>query len=167
MILAFDAHIHLTDYEYSGYLQYLLLTLKSLKINSCSVTVNLETSIRSLSLFNDESKDTVTQFLGIHPEFANEDIGGFEDLLKENILSVDGIGEIGIDPLYQSRNHVSYDRQKFVFATMLGLAEKYCKPVSIHSRNSVNEVLDIIKTYRLNGALLHWFSGTPEQLKRA
>ena len=165
--LAFDAHIHLTDNEYSGYLQFLLNTLRSLKINSCSVTVNIETCIRSLNLFGNETKDIVTQFLGIHPEYANQDIEGFENLLKQNVSIIDGIGEIGIDPSYQSRNDVSYDRQKFVFNTMLGFAEKYGKPVSIHSRNSVDDVLDIVRTHRLKGALLHWFSGSAEQLKRA
>lgn len=165
--LAFDAHIHLTDNEYSGYLQYLLSTLRSLRINSCSVTVNLETCMRSLSLFNSGNKDIVTQFIGIHPEFANDDIEEFKELLNQNELMVDGIGEVGLDPLYESKNHVLYDQQKSVFNTMLSCAEKYGKPVSIHSRNSVNEILDIISTYRLNGVLLHWFSGTSEQLKRA
>ncbi|HEY7079890.1 MAG TPA: TatD family hydrolase [Nitrososphaeraceae archaeon] len=167
MNLAFDAHIHLTDHEYSGYLQYLLCTLRSLRINACSVTVNIETCLRSLSIFNSDTKDIVTQFIGIHPEFANEDIEEFEKLLNRNELMVDGIGEVGLDPSYQSKNHVSYDQQKSVFNSMLSYAEKYDKPVSIHSRNSVNEILDIINTYRLNGVLLHWFSGTPEQLKRA
>jgi len=164
---AFDAHIHLTDSEYSGYLQHLLNTLRSLKINSCSVTVNLETSIRSLNLFGEDTKDIVTQFLGIHPEFADEELNGFENLLKQNLSVVDGIGEVGIDTSYELRNGASYNRQKFVFHTMLCLAEKYNKPVSIHSRNSVDDVLDIVGTHRLRGTLLHWFSGSAEQLKRA
>ena len=125
---AFDAHIHLTDSEYSGYLQHLLNTLRSLKINSCSVTVNLETSIRSLNLFGEDTKDIVTQFLGIHPEFADEELNGFENLLKQNLSVVDGIGEVGIDTSYELRNGASYNRQKFVFYTMLCLAEKFDKP---------------------------------------
>jgi TatD DNase family protein len=123
--------------------------------------------LRSLSLFNSGTKDIVTQFIGIHPEFANEDIEEFENLLNENHLIVDGIGEVGLDPSYESKNHVSYDRQKSVLNTMLSCAERYGKPVSLHSRNSVNEILDIISTYRLSGVLLHWFSGTSEQLTRA
>lgn len=165
--IIFDAHIHLTDNEYSGYLHYLLNTLRRLKINACSVTVNIETCFRSVDLFGRENRDIVTQFMGIHPEFANQDITGFEDFLKRNMSVLDGIGEIGLDPIYQSRNGISYDRQKFVFNTMLSLAEKLGKPVSIHNRNSVDDILEIIKSYRLKGTLLHWFSGTHEQLKHA
>ena len=165
--LLFDAHIHLTDNEYSSYLHYLLNTLRCLRINSCSVTVNIETCIRAINLFGNANRDIVTHFIGIHPEFANEDVALFEELLKQNLSTLDGIGEIGVDPTYQSRNGVSLERQKFVFNSMLSFAEKIGKPVSIHSRNSVDYVLEIIKTYQLKGVLLHWFLGSDEQLKRA
>lgn len=68
-MILFDAHIHLTDKEYSNHLQLILNTFRALKINACSVTVDIESSLRSLDLFkNNFNRDVVTQFIGIHPD---------------------------------------------------------------------------------------------------
>ncbi|HET9807487.1 MAG TPA: hypothetical protein VFP49_11300, partial [Nitrososphaeraceae archaeon] len=56
-----DSHIHLTDDEYSNYLSHVLFSLRCLKITACSVTVNLATSKKSISLFNTQ-KDIIIQF---------------------------------------------------------------------------------------------------------
>jgi TatD DNase family protein len=99
--LLFDAHIHLTDHEYSGYIQQILNNLRALKINACSVTVDIKTSLRSFELFNDSTRDVVTQFIGIHPEFAGtEDVSEFIKIFNNNIAVIDGIGEIGLDRAY-------------------------------------------------------------------
>ncbi len=163
-MLLYDAHVHLTDGEYSGYLGDILTSLKAMKITACSVTVNLQTTLDSFRLFNDS--DVVKQFVGIHPEFsASQDLQQFTDLVRSNIGHVDGIGEVGLDPTYIERG-VPYDRQKQVFAEMLRLAESAGKPVSIHSRRSLDDILAILPSYRLKGVLLHWFAGSKKQLAR-
>ena len=163
----FDAHIHLTDDEYSGYIQQILKNLRALKINVCSVTVDNKTSKRSLELFNNSTRDVVTQFIGIHPQFAEtEDITKFIHLFEYNIGSIDGIGEIGLDNTYNEYN-VSYQKQKEVFNSMLNLAEKTKKPVSIHSRRTLDDILETLKTYNIGNVLLHWFSGSKKQLSKS
>jgi TatD DNase family protein len=54
-----------------------------------------------------------------------------------------------------------------VFNKMLSIAETYDKPVSIHSRNSLDEILTLLSTYNLKRVCLHWFDGTPQQLEKA
>jgi TatD DNase family protein len=168
-MILFDAHIHLTDKEYSSHLQLILNTFRALKINACSVTVDIESSLRSLDLFkNNFSRDVVTQFIGIHPEHAlHEDTTKFTEIFYANIGVIDGIGEIGLDPSYIKDNSSSYEIQKKVFNNMLSLAEKSKKPISVHSRRSLDEILEIIKTYDLGNVLLHWFAGSKKQLKKS
>jgi TatD DNase family protein len=162
-----DSHIHLTDYEYSNYLNYILFSLRILKISACSVTVNLATSKRSLILFNTQ-KDIIIQFIGIHPEFAiNENIEEFTDFFISNLKDIDGIGEIGLDPTYIDQNEKEYSVQKETFQLLLELAEKYDKPISIHSRKSLHEILPILTSYNIKSSLLHWFNGSKKQLKQA
>src|SRR5579875_1820309 len=49
----------------------------------------------------------------------------------------------------------------------LEIAEKECKPISIHSRNSVRRILEILDSYSLKkGILFHWFAGSEEELHR-
>lgn len=162
-----DAHVHLTDSEYSAYIADVVTSLRAMNIVACSVAVDLETSRKSLELF-DDARDAVRQFVGIHPEFAaREDPQKLADLVKSNGRSIDGIGEIGLDPTYESERGVPYEKQKQVFHTMLAIAESDGKPVSIHSRRALDDVLDILPSYKLRGTLLHWFAGSKKQLARS
>lgn len=166
-MLLYDAHVHLTDGEYAGYIDHIVTSLRAMKIVACSVTVDIETALRSFSLF-DSCRDAVRQFVGIHPEFApSQDIEQFLEIVDKNKGTVDGIGEIGLDGTYEQERGVPYGRQKEVFDSMLNLAESLQKPVSIHSRRALDDILSIFPSYRLNGALLHWFAGSKKQLARA
>jgi TatD DNase family protein len=163
-----DAHIHLTDNEYSGYIEHIFNNLRALKINACSVTVNTETLTKSLEIFSNSTRDIVIPFAGIHPEFAQtEDVTRFIEIFNNNLDSIDGIGEIGLDPAYTSLKESSYEKQKEVFNSMLGLAERTKKPVSIHSRRSLDHVLETLKTYDISKGLLHWFAGSKSQLAKS
>ena len=134
-------------------------------MGACSVTVNTETLLKSLELFSNSTRDIVIPFAGIHPQFAQtEDIPKFIEIFNNNLDSIDGIGEIGLDPVYAASNLSSYDRQKEVFNIMLELAERTKKPVSIHSRGSLDDILETLKTHNIRNGLLHWFAGSKKQL---
>ena len=163
-----DAHIHLTDDEFSYCIDPVITTIKAMRIKVCSVCVDNETSRRSVELFSSPAhRNNIAQFIGIHPRHAkSEDIAKFRLLLEANIQSVDGIGEIGLDRAYTLDDYSPYPRQMEVFELMLELAEKYRKPVSIHSRKSLDEILQLISTYNISCVLMHWFSGNKKQLKQ-
>ena len=165
--LLFDAHIHLTDPTYSGYIQHILNSLRAMNINACSVAVDSKSSIRTFELFDSSTRDIVTRFIGIHPEFAcTENVTEFIKIFNDNSELIDGIGEIGLDPVYVGGNTMSYKKQKEIFCTMLRLSEATRKPVSIHSRGSLDEILDVLSTYNTGNVLLHWFSGSKKQLRK-
>jgi TatD DNase family protein len=123
--------------------------------------------LRSFTLFN-QHRDTVKQFVGIHPEAAaKEDIGRFKGIFTNNLRYIDGVGEIGLDGTYAEKGIASLSRQREVFKAMLELAESTGRPVSIHSRKALDEILDILPSYKLRGTLLHWFAGSKKQLARS
>jgi TatD DNase family protein len=166
--MLFDSHIHLTDDEFTSYREFIVNNLRALKIRACSVTVNVETSLRNLQYFNHSTNDVITKFIGIHPEFAcREDVSKFIEIFNENIASIEGIGEIGVDPTYINNNIIAYQKQKEVFDLMLSLAEGIKKPVSIHSRRALDDVLETLSSYNIEGVLLHWFDGSKNQLKKS
>ena len=166
MQLLFDAHIHLTDSEYSAYLNSIIANFRAMNIIACSVTVDIETTLRSFNLFN-SVRDVVKQFVGIHPEAAvRENLEEFLEIYRSNLQYVDGVGEVGLDPAYE-KNGSSYERQKEVFNAMLQLAESTNKPISIHSRNSLEDILGILPSYTLEAVLLHWFAGSKRQLAKS
>ncbi len=137
--------------------------LRAMKMVAFSVTVDVETTLRSFNLFN-ANRNLVKQFVGIHPEFSSrEDLDKFDEIFKSNLQSIDGVGEIGLDGTYD----IPLKRQELVFSTMLQLAELTGKPVSIHSRKMVDPILEMLPSYRLRGILLHWFSGSKKQLSKS
>lgn len=158
-----DSHIHLSDDEYASIEDEVAYMLRVLNIKAVSVSMDARTAVRNLSLA-ERYKDVIIPFIGLHPWCVdNEDLDAFTSFLISNIDRVKGIGEIGLDGSYSN----NYEKQKHVFEAMLSIAEKYSKPVSIHSRRAVDDVLDTLSSYRLKGVLLHWFSGSKKQLARA
>ncbi len=138
-----------------------------MNIKVCCVSVNIETAQTGLLRFRNYS-DIVKQFIGIHPQFAiSEDISKFSEILDSNISCIAGIGEIGLDPTYVAGDNDAWTRQNNVFSTMLQFAEKTGKPVSVHSRKALDDVMQTLSSYTLNGVLLHWFAGNKKQLNKA
>jgi TatD DNase family protein len=159
-----DAHIHLSDSEYLADLDYILVAMDKLKIKACCVSMDNATSKSTLDL--GKRSTLVLPFIGIHPEKANDDLNSMTELIRKNSDKISGIGEIGLDKTYVS-DEAGFSRQILVFKEMLSLAEKLDKPVSIHSRKTLDEIFSILPSYSMKGVLLHWFSGSKKQLQKA
>lgn len=102
--------------------------------------------------------------VGIHPEDVDNYV--LEDLKKlESYLSNDkiiAIGEIGLDYHYTKENK---EAQKYLFETQLKLADKYSLPVVIHSRESTEDTISILKKFPNVKGVIHSFSGSLETAK--
>jgi len=161
-----DAHIHLTDEEFSNLSGQIMSMLRSLNMKAVSVSMDMATAKKNLE-FASAYSDVVIPFMGIHPWSASESLDDFSDFVASNISRIAGIGEIGLDQKYVAGNEDGYRRQKHVFESMLSFAEKLGKPTSIHSRGSLDDILPILQSYNLKGVNLHWFAGSKKQLKQA
>ena len=159
-----DSHIHLSDPAYSPDMQFIFKQMESLKIKACCVSMNNENSLQTLELA--KKNNLVLPFIGIHPECAHDDLEQICSLIEHNHTNLSGIGEIGLDPTYVN-NDEDIRQQKHVFETLLSYAEKFDKPVSIHSRKSLDDIFQIMTSYDTKHALLHWFDGSKKQLQKA
>ena len=137
MVWYFDSHIHLSDPAYLSDMKFILKEMEYLKIKACCVSVNYENSLQTLELA--KKNDLILPFIGIHPECADDDLENMINLIEENHHNISGIGEIGLDPTYTNDNDDT-KRQNHVFESLLSFAEKFNKPVSIHSRKSLDDV---------------------------
>ncbi len=159
-----DAHIHLSDEEYSQDMPFILTSMEKMKIRACCVSMDLQSSEKTIKL--GQKSQLVLPFVGIHPEKAVDDLEPVVKLIEKNSKQIAGIGEIGLDKTYIS-NQDEFKRQETVFRTLLSIAEKSHKPVSIHSRATLDEILAILPSYSISAILLHWFAGSKKQLKVA
>ena len=113
-----------------------------------------------------KQSDLVLPFIGVHPEKAQDDSESVFKLIDENSEKISGIGEIGLDTTYTNSDE-EFQRQEKVFKTQLSYAEKLRKPVSIHSRKTLDQILEILPSYKVPSVLLHWFDGSKKQLQKA
>jgi TatD DNase family protein len=160
----YDVHIHLSDPEYKSDIDMILNYMDLLKIKACCVSTDLETSNETMNLF--EKSKNILPFIGIHPEMSQKEPELVYDLIEKNYDKITGIGEIGLDRTYIDSEE-EWNIQKDVFSKQLSLAEKFNKPVSIHSRKTLSDIFEILPSYKIPGILLHWFDGNKSQLRIA
>ena len=157
----FDSHIHLSDPVYLPDMEFILKSMEYLKLKACCVSMDVENSFQTLNLA--KKNNLVLPFIGIHPECADDNVEKMIEMIEENHDELSGIGEIGLDPTYENTN----PKQVHVFESLLSVAEKFDKPVSIHSRKGLDDVFEIMTSYNTKHALLHWFDGSKKQLQKA
>jgi TatD DNase family protein len=159
-----DAHIHLSDSEYSQKVGEIVEDAKQSNVVALvSNSMNLETSLLSLQLA-EEYPDHVYAALGIHPwNVRNLSTNELQDAVnlifqhEESREKVVAVGEIGLDFQY-ARSGELRDLQLQVFHEMLSTAEKLSLPVIIHSRGTASQIMSLLPSYGLKKVILHWFS---------
>jgi len=164
MTWLYDAHIHLSDAEYEHDIPLILNCMERLCIKACCVSMDYTSSKKTLEL--GKQSDFILPFIGIHPEKAQDDTESTFKLIVENNEKISGIGEIGLDSTYTNSDE-EFGKQEEVFKTQLSYAEKFGKPVSIHSRKTLDQILEILPSYKVPSILLHWFDGSKKQLQQA
>lgn len=106
--------------------------------------------------------------LGLHPQLVAERAGELQ-LWERHLPETRYIGEVGLDA--GPRFYKSLEIQRHVFRTVLErCAEAGGKILSVHSVRSVPAVLDMIEMYLprdRGGVVLHWFTGSKSEAKRA
>ena len=154
-----DTHCHLSSEDYDD----IDLVVKENRKNSIDKIIisgySRDTIIETLELI--EKYNDVYATIGYHPSEA--DITTIEDLnlLERQIQckKVVGIGEIGLDYHYGNDNK---NKQIALFKKQMEIADKYKLPVVIHSRDAVEDTINILKEYPNVKGDMHCFSGSLE-----
>lgn len=162
-----DCHSHLDEKRMVPFLDSLRGGARS-SLRVISNSVDIESSRRNLEISREF--DSVSCFVGVHPEIFSDSQKTYNDVMEERIgeelrklaMVSQGIGEIGLDPKYGKM-----ESQRNLFETQLEVAESFPHlPLSIHSRGTLKEIMEILSEFQLrNTILFHWFSGIESELK--
>lgn len=106
--------------------------------------------------------DIVYGALGIQPEAVDSVVDEDFDFIERHIndRKIVAIGEIGLDYHYD----IDREKQRNVFERQLLLAQKYNKPVIVHSRECIQETYNILKGVNVRG-IMHCYSGSAEMAR--
>ena len=121
------------------------------------------------SMHDLESKfpDRVFCMIGLHPCYVDNKFEQEIEFVKERIKSnkYKAIGEIGIDLFHEKKY---FNQQIIAFEEQIKLALEYDLPIVIHSRESFDEILEVLKKYKsdkLRG-IFHCFTGNEDQARK-
>lgn len=158
-----DTHAHLTDDKFAGITDEIISNLEFNNVEKVFCMAVDKKSIEdvfSLSL----KYPNIYAVIGVHPE----DIDSWDEDTKNRIIELSknpkvvGIGEIGLDYHYTKDNK---DKQKEIFVEQIKLAHRLKLPVCIHNRDSIKDMLEILKAnkeYLEYGGVVHCFSESVE-----
>lgn len=163
-----DAHCHL-DLIYDNSL--IESAIENGVLTMVTNGIDTKSNVRALELCDGKN---IFGALGIDPASAllidenelDDQIDFNISLIKANRQRVVAIGEIGLDYM-RAKEPRQVMLQKKVFARFLDLAKDMNMPVSVHSRESMPEVLSILKEREMQKVHLHFFEGNAQQAKSA
>lgn len=156
-----DTHCHVL-HDYYDDIDAIINKCKNNGVNKIIVSgCDIETNKEVLELVN--KYDIIYGTIGFHPTELNDFKEEYFDFLEKNIMNkkIVGIGEIGLDYHYEDTDK---NKQINVFTRQLEMAEKYNKPIVVHSRDSIQDTYNILSNYKLKGSI-HCFSGSVEMAK--
>lgn len=158
-----DSHAHLNNKQYKNDLD--AVVEKAHKNGVKYIIVNgydIDSSKQAAEL--SKRYDIVYATVGIHPldidKFDENTITSIRELAKES--KVVAIGEIGLDYYYDKSTK---DRQKEIFQMQLELAKELDMPVTIHARDSINDIYEMLKESN-NYGVMHCYSGSVEYARK-
>lgn len=154
----FDTHAHYDDRAFDNDRDEVIKKAYSQGVTKVvDVGCDIETSKQAIEL--SKKYDFIYAICGIHPS----EIENNKDKIDNQILQINeivqdnkkivAIGEIGLDYHYEG---FEKELQKYAFIEQLKLANELKLPISIHTRDAIDDTIMIIKSHKINcGGILH------------
>ena len=168
-----EIHCHLDFPDYGEEIAGVLARMKEGEVGAITIGPDLESAKRAVKIA--EENENIWACIGVIPSDNDTEI--FDEKEFEKLVihpKVVAIGECGLDFFRTKPESLvkEKERQERLFKQQIEFALKYDKPLMLHCRNTYDDVLDILESYKkveggekLSGNA-HFFAGTVEQAKR-
>ncbi|WP_343189798.1 TatD family hydrolase [Buchnera aphidicola] len=161
-MILIDSHCHLDkicNKEKKNSLNNILLESKKKNVK---YILNVSTSLKNfdkMKIFL-KNKKNIFYSCGIHPFYYEKNIKTKEIEYRSKSKNVIAIGEIGLD--YSKHNKINKKNQKKMFIKQIKISKKLKKPIIVHTRNSIEDTIQILKNSKINkyGGIIHSFNET-------
>ena len=154
-----DAHAHLD--KYGDLLDQALKDIETERIFTVATAMDVPSYLELQKI--GARSDLVLPTFGIHPRRAAE----YADRLSEigrYIEASPAIGEIGLD-FHWVKDIATYPAQRKVLEYFIAAAREQKKFVNLHTKAGEKEILDLLESYDVKRAIIHWYSGPMDILR--
>ena len=158
-----DTHCHLYLDEFKDDITQVIKRAEDEGINKFYLPAIDSSEIGNMLLLENKFPEKCIAMMGLHPcsvkENYLEELAIVKDWLAKRKFAA--IGEIGLD-FYWDKTFVTQQYQ--AFRMQIGLSLQYNLPIIIHSRNAMQETIDVVKEFVSTGVngIFHCFGGTVE-----
>ncbi|HEY2721274.1 MAG TPA: TatD family hydrolase [Chitinophagaceae bacterium] len=162
-----DTHCHIYSTEFAADRPAMVLRAQNEDIIKMLMpAIDMSTHVQMLQVENDFPGHCMSM-MGLHPcsvkENYRDELNAVEEYFGQR--SFVAVGETGLDFYWD----LTFKKEQYeVFQKQIDLAIQYDIPVVIHSRNSIDESIEMIEKNQ-NGKLkgvFHCFSGSAEQARK-
>ena len=158
-----DTHCHLVDPQFNKDLEDVLKRAEQAGIDNI-INVGYDVSTSKIAIDQAQRYVGLLPAVGIHPNEAAEqsltEIDGITDIVENN--RVCAIGETGLD---YYRDFSPREAQRELFRNHINLARNKNLPLLIHTRNSIDDAIRILKGENYHCGVFHCYGGSYEQAK--
>ena len=158
-----DTHTHIYDEHFEEDFDTVMKNIEEQMEGIVSIGFDPESSKKSIELANKYS--FVHAVIGVHPvdiKKYNDEVEKELEKLALTEKKVVAIGEIGLDYHWMEDPE---EVQKEGFRKQIELAERVKLPIVIHTREALQDTLDILREYKNVGGILHCYPGSYEAAK--
>lgn len=154
----FDSHMHIDDEKFDNDRNEVIKKIVEHKVTKCiDLGTNYETTKKVIEIAN--TYDFIYAAGGLHPEDVPQtedemwiEIEKIKELINKNKKIV-AVGEIGLDYYWNKDNK---ELQKKAFIKQIEIANELNLPVSIHTRDAIDDMIFILKNYKIQSSgVLH------------
>jgi TatD DNase family protein len=159
-----DTHAHIYLPEFDADRHECIARAKEAGIEKIIMPA-IDNSTHEIMLKTEEEYPCCIAMMGLHPCSVKADYEKELEIIESHLQKRKfiAIGEIGLDFYWDK----SFTEQQYkAFHYQIGLALKYQLPIVIHSRNAIDECIDVVQHYPDLTGVFHCFSGNYEQAEK-
>lgn len=164
--MIFDTHTHLNAEQFKNDIPETIEAAKKLGVTEMAV-VGFDTPTIEKSLRLSQTYANIYSIIGWHPTEAGSYTTEVEAKLQQQLESdrVVALGEIGLDYHWMEDPK---EVQEKVFRRQIAIAKERHLPISIHTREALEDTYRILKDEKVAtiGGIMHSFSGDTEWMNR-
>lgn len=163
-----DTHTHLYLDEFKDDIDCVIANSIKAGVENLIIPNVDSTSLKPLHELCNRFPKNCFPMVGLHPTHVKDNFKDELAVVEQELKNYNfvGIGEIGID-LYWDKSFAK--QQEEAFRKQIEWAIKYNLPIAVHSRKSLDTVINILKEYDTQGikGVLHCFPGNILQAEKA
>ena len=166
-MIIIDTHCHFYAEEFDGDIDEVIKRAKYEGVKKFYLPAIDSSCLEGMLALEKKYPDECIAMIGLHPCYVKENYMDELEIVKQQLAARHfvAVGEIGLD-YYWDKTFA--EQQQLAFETQMQWAVDYQLPIVIHTRNAMQETINMVKPFAKKGltGIFHCFSGSYESAKQ-